>query len=141
MAGLESRSSRQSTLVDFPAMEQIRVSPISIRMNAWNRCSHDLIALLLLKYLQVRLVCRRADRSIFVTQLGQQKWQAQPGFGEIIEQGVGLAVEHAVALLDGSVADGLRQVTFAGAGWAEKQGVFVTCDESARGEIEDQAAI
>jgi hypothetical protein len=29
---------------------------------------------------------------------------------------VGLAIEHAVALLDGGMADGLRQVTLAGAG-------------------------
>jgi hypothetical protein len=49
------------------------------------------------------------------------------GFGEIIEQGVGLAIEHAVSLLDGGLADGLRQVTLAG--WAEKQGVFVAGDE------------
>ena len=52
---------------------------------------------------------------------------------------VGLAIEHAVALLDGGVADGLRKVTLAG--WTEKQGVFVACDESAGGEIENQAAI
>ena len=38
------------------------------------------------------------------------------GFGEIIEQGVGFAIEHAIALLDGGLADGLGQVTLAGAG-------------------------
>jgi hypothetical protein len=43
--------------------------------------------------------------------------------------------------LDGGMADGLGQVAFAGAGWTEKQGVFVACDKSAGGEIEDQAAI
>ena len=32
------------------------------------------------------------------------------------EQGVGLAIENAVSLLDGGLADGLRQVTVAGAG-------------------------
>ncbi len=63
------------------------------------------------------------------------------GFGEIIEQGVGLAIEHAVSLLDGGLADGLCQVTLAGAGWAEKQGIFVARDEGAGGEVEDQAAI
>src|ERR1022692_4704467 len=63
------------------------------------------------------------------------------GFGQVIEQGVGLAIEHAVTLLDGGLADGLRQVTLAGAGWAEKQGIFVARDEGASGQIEDQAAI
>jgi hypothetical protein len=38
------------------------------------------------------------------------------GFGEIIEQSVGFAVEHAIALLDRGLADGLRQVTFPTAG-------------------------
>ena len=63
------------------------------------------------------------------------------GFGEIIEQGVGLAIEYAVSLLDGGLADGLRQMTLAGAGRTEKQGVFVARDEGAGGEIEDQTAI
>ena len=35
----------------------------------------------------------------------------------------------------------LRQVTLAGAGWAEQQGIFVARDERASGKIEDQAAI
>ncbi len=39
------------------------------------------------------------------------------GFGDFIEQGVGLAVEHAIALLDRSMSDGLGQVTLARAGW------------------------
>jgi hypothetical protein len=38
------------------------------------------------------------------------------GFSQLIEQGVGLAVEHAVALLDGRLADGLGQVALASAG-------------------------
>jgi len=54
---------------------------------------------------------------------------------------VGFAIEHAVALLDGGMADGLRQVTLAGAGRTEKQGIFVACDERASGQIEDQATI
>ena len=40
-------------------------------------------------------------------------------FGEIIEQGIGLAIEHAVSLLDGGLADRLCQVTLAGAGRPE----------------------
>jgi len=65
----------------------------------------------------------------------------ESGFGQLIEQGVGLAIENAVSLLDGGLADGLRQVTLAGSGWTEKQCVFVAGDEGAGGEIEDQAAI
>ena len=38
-------------------------------------------------------------------------------FGDFIEQGMGLTIEHAVALLDGGQADGLGQVALAGAGW------------------------
>jgi hypothetical protein len=62
------------------------------------------------------------------------------GFGQIIEQGVGLAIEHAVSLLDSGLADGLCQVTLAGAGWAEKQGIFVARDEGASSQIEDSHA-
>ena len=40
----------------------------------------------------------------------------ESSFGQFIEQGVGLAVEHAIPLLDGGMADGLGQVAFAGAG-------------------------
>jgi hypothetical protein len=40
-----------------------------------------------------------------------------PAVGQVILQGVGFAIEHAVALLDGGRSDGLNQVTFAGAGW------------------------
>jgi hypothetical protein len=65
----------------------------------------------------------------------------ESGFGQLIEQGVGFAVEHAIPLLDGGLADGLSQVTFAGARRTEKQGVFVTGDEGAGRQIEDQAAI
>lgn len=38
--------------------------------------------------------------------------------GQVIEQCVGFAVEHAVSLLDGRLADGLGQVTFPAAGRA-----------------------
>src|SRR4029434_365688 len=51
------------------------------------------------------------------------------------------AIEHAIALLDGRLADGLGQVTLAGAAWPEKQRIFALADEGARGQVEDQAAI
>ena len=54
------------------------------------------------------------------------------GFGDFLEQGVGLAVEDAIALLDGGLADGLGEMAFAGAGRAEKQRVFAAGDEGGR---------
>ena len=38
------------------------------------------------------------------------------GFGEFIEQGMGLAVEHTIALLDGGLSDGLGKMTLPAAG-------------------------
>ena len=62
-------------------------------------------------------------------------------FSQVIKQGVGLAVEHAIALLDGRLADGLGQVAFAGAGRSKKQSIFMAGNEGAGSQIEDQAAI
>ena len=52
------------------------------------------------------------------------------GLGELFEQGVGLAIQHAVALLDGGTADGLREVALAGARRAEEEGILALCDEA-----------
>jgi hypothetical protein len=38
------------------------------------------------------------------------------GFGEVIEQFVGFAIQYAIALLNGGLADGLSQMTLPGAG-------------------------
>jgi hypothetical protein len=35
------------------------------------------------------------------------------GFGKFLEQGMGLAVEHTIALLDGGLADGLDGLSMA----------------------------
>jgi hypothetical protein len=43
--------------------------------------------------------------------------------------------------LDRGLADGLGKMAFPAAGWTEKQGIFMAGDESARGQVEDQAAI
>ncbi|HLJ48202.1 MAG TPA: hypothetical protein VKU01_19440 [Bryobacteraceae bacterium] len=40
-------------------------------------------------------------------------------------------MQHAVALQDCGLADGLRQVTLAGSTGAEKQGIFALADERA----------
>lgn len=53
------------------------------------------------------------------------------GFSQFIKQGVGLTVEHAVALLDSRLADGLSQVAFAGAGRTKKQSIFMAGNEGA----------
>ena len=61
--------------------------------------------------------------------------------GQFVEQRVGLAVEHAIPLLDRGLAGMVRaKRTLASAGWTEKQGVFVARNERAGGQIEDQAA-
>src|SRR5512135_3533445 len=52
-----------------------------------------------------------------------------------------LAVEHTIALLDGSLPNGLGKMTFPAAGWTEQQGVFVTGDEGRGRQIEHQTAI
>ena len=61
------------------------------------------------------------------------------GVGELLEQHVRLAVEHAMALLDGGAADGLGEVALAGAGRAEEERVLALLDEAAGGELVDRA--
>ena len=51
------------------------------------------------------------------------------------------AIQHAIALLDDGVSDGLRAVTFAAARRTKKQGVFAPSDPAGGGQIEDQTAI
>ena len=51
------------------------------------------------------------------------------------------AIQHAVALLDGGLADGLGQVTLARTAGAEKEGVFPLAEEGAGGQVEDQTTI
>ena len=60
---------------------------------------------------------------------------------EFFEQRVGLAIDHAVALLNRRAADRLREVALASAGRAEKQYVLSLCDEAGGGELIDERAI
>ena len=62
-------------------------------------------------------------------------------FSQIIQQHVSLTVQHAVALLNGGLSDGLGQMRFAGAAGAEEQCIFALADEGAGSQVEDQAAI
>ena len=45
----------------------------------------------------------------------------QCGVGQLFQQDVRFAIQHAIALLDDGMSDGLGQVTFAGPGWTAKQ--------------------
>ena len=54
---------------------------------------------------------------------------------------MGFAIEHAIALLDSGLSDGLSEMTFASSRWPEKQSVFVARDEGTGSQIEHQAAI
>ena len=61
--------------------------------------------------------------------------------GELLDQHVGLAVDHAEALLDGCAADGLGEVALAGSRRTEEERVLVAVDELPGGELEDQSAV
>src|SRR5678816_581525 len=46
------------------------------------------------------------------------------GFGELFEQHVSFAIDHAIALLDGGATDGLGEMTLAGPRRAEEERVL-----------------
>src|SRR3954447_16983812 len=52
-----------------------------------------------------------------------------------------LPIYHAIVLLDGSLADGLSQMTFPRSAWTQEKCVFPLADESTSSQIEYQAAI
>ena len=54
---------------------------------------------------------------------------------------VRLGVADAIALLDGGVADRLREVALAGAGRPEEERVLALGDEAPGGELEDEGAV
>jgi hypothetical protein len=49
--------------------------------------------------------------------------------------------DTSATLLDGALANRLRQVALAGAARSEEQGIFAFADEGAGGQVEDQAAV
>ena len=61
--------------------------------------------------------------------------------GEFFEQGVGFAIDHAIALQDGGAPDGLRQVALAGAGRPEEEHVLPLRNETRGGELVDERPI
>ena len=61
------------------------------------------------------------------------------GVGDLLEEDVRLAVDDAVALLDGGAPDGLREMALAGAGRSEEERVLVLGDEARGRELVDEA--
>ena len=75
-------------------------------------------------------------------EVGQERFAGaiDGGFGDLLEQGVGLPVRDAIALVDGGAADRLREMALAGAWRAEEERVFTLLDEAGRRQIEDERA-
>src|SRR2546427_8889558 len=63
------------------------------------------------------------------------------GVGEFLEQPMGFAVQHAMALLDERAAEGLGEMTLARAGRAKEDDVLALGEEAAGGEREDEVAV
>lgn len=61
--------------------------------------------------------------------------------GDLLDEGVGLAVENAVALEDRRAADGLGEVALASPGRTEEKSVLAPGDEAACGELVDERAV
>ena len=74
-------------------------------------------------------------RQVVLAGLGQGR------LGELLEEGVGFAVDDAVALLDRGAADGLSQVALPRAGRADEQSVLALGDEAGGGELEDEGTV
>src|ERR1700687_2269476 len=65
----------------------------------------------------------------------------QGGVCQLFEQDVRFAMQHAVALLDHRMPDGLGDVTFSATCRAKKKCVFAASDPCGRGQVEDQTAV
>ena len=65
----------------------------------------------------------------------------QGGVSDLLHEGVRLAVDDAVALQDGSAADGLGEMALAGAGRAQEERVLALSDETCGGQVVDESAV
>src|SRR2546427_7183810 len=63
------------------------------------------------------------------------------GVGGFLEEGVGFAGQHAMALLDERAAEGLGEMTLAPAGRAEEDDVLARGEEAAGGERGEEVAV
>ena len=61
--------------------------------------------------------------------------------GDFLKQDVRFAVDHPIPLCDHCLSDSLSQVTLTGAGWTQKQSIFMARHELSGGQIENQAPI
>src|SRR5258705_11701732 len=52
-----------------------------------------------------------------------------------------LPIDDAIVLLDGSLADGLSQVTFPRPAWTQEKSIFPLADEGTGGQVKHQAAV
>jgi hypothetical protein len=59
----------------------------------------------------------------------------QRGVSELLQQGVGFPVGHAMFLMDGRAAQGLREMALARAGRPEEEHIFALLDEMAGREL------
>src|SRR3954454_18021249 len=63
------------------------------------------------------------------------------GFCNFTQKRVSFPVEDPISLLDCRQSDGLCEMTLAGAGWTEKQSIFVLCNKVGCCQIKYQTAI
>lgn len=62
-------------------------------------------------------------------------------FGEFLQQDMRLPIDHAIVLLDGSLADGLSQVAFPRPAWTQEKSIIPLADEGTGGQVKHQAAV
>src|SRR5207244_8450579 len=65
---------------------------------------------------------------------------ADRGVRNLLDQGVRLTIDDAVALLDGGASDGLGEMAFPGAGRAEEESVLALSSEARGGQVVREGA-
>jgi hypothetical protein len=65
----------------------------------------------------------------------------QCGVCQLFQQDVRFAIQHAIALLDDGVPDGLGAVALSASSWAKKKCVFPPSDPCRSGQVEDKNAV
>ena len=63
------------------------------------------------------------------------------GIRQVLEQRMGFTIDHTVALVDRRAANGLREMTFAGARRTQEEDVLALQDEAPGGEFVDEGAV
>src|SRR5439155_17929164 len=65
---------------------------------------------------------------------------AERGVGDLLDEGMGLAVSDGISLLDGGTADGLGEMALTRPRWSEEEHVLALADEARGGQLVDQGA-